>query len=160
MTCACGCGVPVEGSTRAGPRRFVSGHNLRALGPRTKTHRARISEGQRRAWLTKRQRQPIGTRCVSTSGYVIVKVVEGAGHWRPEHVLTIESEMGRRMRPGEHVHHINGIKTDNRRENLYLFTKSGAHTAAHGSLNMLLDRLLTDGQIVFDRSEGRYRGGT
>ena len=157
MRCACGCQTEVTGVRRGKPIKYVSGHNLSHQGPRTEQHRARIAEGQRRAWLTKRTRKPLGSRRVSASGYVVVKVEPGQAHWKPEHVLMVEEAIGRRLRPGEHVHHINAIKTDNRMENLHLFTTRAEHTAAHGSLNVLLDPLLRESVLAFDRETGRYK---
>jgi len=44
-----------------------------------------------------------------------------------EHMLIAEEKIGRRLRKGEVVHHINEIKTDNRPENLQVMTASKHH---------------------------------
>ena len=51
-----------------------------------------------------------------------------------EHILVMEQHIGRYVKPGEHVHHINNVKDDNRIENLALMTKS-AHHSLHATLH-------------------------
>lgn len=151
--CACGCGeAPAPG------RRFITHHNLRVMGPRSESHRAALAEGARLAWATKRKRKALGSRRKDTNGYWLVKVREGGGRWDKEHVLIAEQEIGRRLMPDEHVHHINAIRTDNRPENLYVCARD-EHSRAHASFSALLPSLVADGIVTFDRRSGRYSRG-
>lgn len=61
------------------------------------------------------------------AGYVMVRT---PGHPRAkrspyvfEHILVAEAMLGRYLEPGESVHHRNGVRDDNRPENLELWTK-------------------------------------
>ena len=49
-------------------------------------------------------------------GYIYVRV--GGRRQVPEHRLVMEQVLGRALLPSEHVHHINGVTTDNRPDNL------------------------------------------
>ena len=146
--CLCGCGASVSLG-----RSFVSGHNLRTL-KRTRIHRQRIADAQRRAWRTKRVRKPIGTKWVDSGGYVRVKVVTGKGRWKLEHVMVVERELGRPLRRGEIVHHVNGDRQDNRPENLYLCRDHSHHNEVHRSEAAALRVLLATGVVTF--KDGRY----
>jgi hypothetical protein len=117
IPCACGCGRTLtshDGRNR--PRRYISGHNpTEGFKP-----------GHRMNWK--------GGRTVTPSGYVLLRV--RAGHhladvrgYAPEHRLVAEEKLGRRLLPGEVPHHLNGVKSDNRPENIVVVDSLAAHAA-------------------------------
>lgn len=67
-----------------------------------------------------------GNPNLNEQGYVIRKRRVAAGKWesRAEHRLVMEDFLGRELEQHENVHHINGVKDDNRLENLELWSTS------------------------------------
>lgn len=58
-----------------------------------------------------------------------------------EHRVVMEKHLGRKLQLGETVHHINHNKTDNRIENLRLFSTNGSHISYEKSEKKILENL-------------------
>ena len=79
-----------------------------------------------------------GGRTVAEHGYVRIQV--GKGHhladpngYAYEHRVVAEAAIGRRLEPGEEVHHLNHVRSDNRPENLLVLSGSD-HAALHNAI--------------------------
>lgn len=76
---------------------------------------------------TNRKREDYGTGRYLKKGYVMVFQKNhpraSNNNYVLEHVIIIEKYLGRLLLPHENIHHKNGIKNDNRIENLELWIK-------------------------------------
>lgn len=70
---------------------------------------------------------PNGTRTTRGDGYVQIKMTDHpnvtANGWMSEHTYVMSKVLGRALLPGENVHHRNGLRSDNRPENLELWVQ-------------------------------------
>jgi hypothetical protein len=101
--CACRCGRFVRGT-------WSQGHNRRGVPPTNK-----------RGWT-----ESNGYRFIYMPAHPQAKA---SGYCR-EHRLVVEQRLGRYLLPSEDVRHINGVKNDNRYENLEVMTH-GDHAKHH-----------------------------
>jgi len=93
---------------------------------KSETHRKNISLGKS---LNKSHRWKDGRKL--ENGYMLIfcptHPYKTIGDYVPEHRVVMEKHLGRVLHPAEVVHHINGIKHDNRIENLMLFENNFEH---------------------------------
>lgn len=68
----------------------------------------------------KRPRRKKGQGCINQYGYIVVPNPRGGQ--MHQHRLIMEQHLGRPLLKEEKVHHKNGVRTDNRLENLELWT--------------------------------------
>ena len=126
------------------------------LKVKTPAHRAAISAGQKKAWQTKRQRMPIGSKWIDAGGYVRVKIAEGKGKWKLEHVLVMGRVLGRPIQPGEIIHHIDGTRSNNDESNLHLCRNHAEHMWLEKQIKGLFLEMMRRGLVTFNRKLGVY----
>jgi hypothetical protein len=83
-----------------------------------------------------------GGRYKDGYGYIMLACPNEKSGRRREHLVVMEEFLGRRLLTTERVHHKNGIKSDNRLENLQLFKSNSAHISYEQKLNTFAKILL------------------
>ena len=98
--------------------------NLCACGARKQVHSATCANCRTEKGASNSNWKGGQTR--HKRGYLMLWVPEhpraGNGSYVFEHILVMERMLGRYLLPGENVHHRNGVRDDNRPENLELWT--------------------------------------
>lgn len=87
-----------------------------------------------------------GGRTLDKDGYV--KILVGKKTYRREHILVMEQHLGRALYDDETVHHKNGIRSDNRLDNLEL------RASNHGSGQTVEDLVVWAKEILARYDKG------
>ena len=98
-------------------------------------HRGKVLSQETRMKIAEQRTQKgIGSRKKRVDGYIAVRFVDHPKSTKDgyimEHILVMEAVLGRWLKDNECVHHINGKRDDNRKENLMVMTKS-EHMSLH-----------------------------
>lgn len=101
----------------------------------SKAHKGKvISEETRKKMSDSAKRGGIGYKKKRVDGYISIHFPDHPKSSKEgnimEHILVMEAIIGRHLKEDECVHHINGKRDDNRKENLLLMTKS-QHMSFH-----------------------------
>ena len=72
------------------------------------------------------------------------------------HRKKIEEKIGRKLLSTEIVHHIDGDKSNDNIENLYLCKNNSEHQMIHDGLEKIAFKLVKNGIIKFDSNTGNY----
>ena len=78
--------------------------------------------GSERYFAAKHVRRPVGSVRINGDGYSDIKVANN--RWVKHHRHVMEQKLGRKLVKCEEVHHVNGDRTNNRIENLELWSSS------------------------------------
>lgn len=72
------------------------------------------------------------------------------------HREKMEEQIGRKLSDTEIVHHIDGNKSNDDIENLYLCKNNSEHQLLHNQLEKIAFELIKTGRIIFNKENGQY----
>ena len=110
-----------------------------------KCYSASLIKDQNMRWRGGRRKQP--------SGYILAWI--GPGKSRLEHRVVMEKIIGRKLESHEIVHHLNGIRDDNRPENLAIVTRQNHENRTLPRIQAERIRAL-ESEIEFLKNEEGY----
>jgi len=97
-----------------------------------------------------------GGKKTTQKGYTVILNKEhhrASGGYVMEHIVVMEKYLGRKIKTDEAVHHINGIKSDNRVKNLEVL-EFGEHTRQH---HLGMKRSLETRMKISEHAKLRYK---
>jgi hypothetical protein len=135
VECACGCGQYFEAKVYLKPwgyvrKRFITGHSSRTPENREKSRQLMTELSQKTTHPSGPAHPSFKTGMSKIRDRWVVSNYNGR-HQIPLAQIVMEVSIGRELLPGETVHHINGIKDDDRPENLMLFPNNKEHIQWH-----------------------------
>ena len=95
-----------------------------------------------------------GGRWKEKNGYIVCNI--GINKKEREHRIIMGNFLGRKLTKNEFVHHIDGDKSNNDIDNLYLCSNS-QHFKIYWQQEQIIYNLYKMGKVIFDRDIGEYK---